>query len=100
TDSLAEIVNRKHWRAERGGAGRGDNCHGRRGHDLVIPVPAGTLVLDRDRGNVLRDLTEPGQQVTVAHGGRGGRGNKSFATATNQAPRQCQPGTPGEERWI
>src|SRR5262249_1457738 len=81
-------------------AGRGDNCHGRRGRDLVIPVPAGTLVLDRDRGNILRDLTEPGQDVTVARGGRGGRGNAAFATATNQAPRECQPGTPGEERWI
>src|SRR5262249_8158316 len=81
-------------------AGRGDNCHGRRGRDLIIPVPAGTLVLDRDRGNVLRDLTEPGQQVTVAHGGRGGRGNKVFATAVNQAPREHEPGKPGEERWI
>jgi GTP-binding protein len=100
TDSLAEIAHRKHWRAERGGPGRGDNCHGRRGRDLVIPVPPGTLVLDRDRGNVLRDLTEADQQVTVAHGGRGGRGNKAFATATNRAPRETQPGTPGEERWI
>src|SRR5262249_48966558 len=59
TDNLVEIANRKHWRAERGGAGQGDNCHGRRGRELVIPVPPGTLVLDRDRGNVLRDLTKP-----------------------------------------
>src|SRR5262249_55277161 len=100
TDSLADVVNRKHWRAEAGGAGRGDNCHGRRGEDLVIPVPPGTLVIDRDRGNVLRDLTRPGEQVTAAHGGRGGRGNKAFATPTNRAPRETQPGTPGEERWI
>jgi GTP-binding protein len=100
TDSLADIVNRKHWRAEDGGAGGPDNCHGRRGRDLVIPVPPGTLILDRDRGNVLRDLTRDGQHVAVAHGGRGGRGNKAFATATNRAPRETQPGTPGEERWI
>jgi GTP-binding protein len=100
TDSLAEVVHRKHWRAHRGGAGQGANCHGRRGRELVIPVPPGTVVRDRDRGHVLRDLTETGQQVIVAHGGRGGRGNRAFATATNRAPRETQPGTPGEERWI
>src|SRR5579871_3679474 len=100
TDNLAAVVHRKHWRAPNGGPGRPDNCHGRRGQDLVIPVPPGTLIFDRDRGNILRDLTESGQQVTVAQGGRGGRGNKAFASATNQAPRETQPGTPGEERWI
>src|SRR5437762_5770383 len=72
TDSLADIVNRKHWRAEDGGGGGSANCHGRKAPDLVIPVPPGTLIRDRDRGNVLRDLTEAGQQVTVAEGGRGG----------------------------
>jgi len=100
TDSLAEIVNRKHWRARAGGRGGPDNCHGRRAPELVIAVPPGTLVYDRDRGNLLRDLKEAGEQVTAAHGGRGGRGNKAFATATNRAPRQTQPGTTGEERWI
>ncbi len=100
TDSLAEIVNRKFWRAPRGGAGGSSTCHGRKGEDLVIPVPPGTLIMDRDRGNVLRDLKEAGEEVVVARGGRGGRGNKAFATATNRAPRQTQPGTPGEERWI
>jgi GTP-binding protein len=100
TDSLAEIVNRKHWRADAGGRGMGDNCHGKKADDLVIPVPPGTIVRDRDRGHVLRDLTRAGEQVVVAAGGRGGRGNKAFATATNRAPRQFQPGTPGEERWI
>jgi len=63
-------------------------------------VPPGTLVLDRDRGHVLRDLTQAGEEVTVGKGGRGGRGNKAFATAVNQAPREVQPGTPGEERWL
>ncbi|HLJ96175.1 MAG TPA: GTPase ObgE [Gemmataceae bacterium] len=100
TDNLAGIIHRKHWRAPAGGAGQGDNCHGRRGRELVIDVPPGTIIRDRDRGNVLRDLTEAGQQVVVAHGGRGGRGNRAFATATNRAPRETQPGTPGEERWI
>lgn len=98
--SLADIVNRKHWNAENGGRGMPDNCHGKKASDLVISVPAGTLIYDRDRGNILRDLTEPGDEVAVARGGRGGRGNKAFATSTNRAPRQCQPGTPGEERWI
>ncbi|MBY0526027.1 MAG: GTPase ObgE [Gemmataceae bacterium] len=100
TDSLAEVVHKKHWRAEKGGAGQGSACHGRNGHDLILAVPPGTLILDRDRGNILKDLTEADQQVTVAHGGRGGRGNKSFATATNRAPREFQPGAPGEERWL
>src|SRR6516165_11014726 len=100
TDSLADIVNRKHWRADAGGRGGPDNCHGRKAEDLVITVPPGTFIYDRDRGNVLRDLTRAGEQVTVAVGGRGGRGNRAFASATNRAPRQTQPGTPGEERWI
>src|SRR5438477_8348155 len=99
-DSLADVVNRKHWRAENGGRGGPDNCHGRKARELVIPVPPGTLVYDRDRGNVLRDLTAAGEQVTVAKGGRGGRGNRAFASPTNRAPRETQPGTPGEERWV
>jgi GTP-binding protein len=99
-DSLAPLAHLKHWRAPRGGAGGSANCHGRSAEDLYIDVPPGTLVIDRDRGHVLRDLTEAGQEVNVARGGRGGRGNKAFATPTNRAPRQSQPGTPGEERWI
>ncbi len=99
-DSLAALTHRKHWRADRGGAGGSANCHGANAADLVIDVPPGTMIRDRDRGHTLRDLTEPGQQVTVAKGGRGGKGNKAFASATNQAPRHCEPGTDGEERWI
>jgi len=99
-DSLADIVNRKHWRADDGGRGMPDNCHGKRAGELVILVPPGTLILDRDRKNVLRDLTAPGQQVVIAKGGRGGRGNRAFMSSTNRAPRQTQPGTEGEERWV
>src|SRR5207247_5128629 len=68
-DSLANVVPKKHWRAPKGGNGASDNCHGRKARDLIIPVPPGTLIYDRDRGNILRDLTEPGQEVNVAHGG-------------------------------
>jgi GTP-binding protein len=100
TDNLAGVVHKKHWRAPKGGAGGGANRHGKKARGLVIPVPPGTVVMDRDRGHVLRDLTEAGQEVVVAHGGRGGRGNAAFATAVNQAPREYQPGTPGEERWL
>src|SRR5262245_20673805 len=99
-DNLAPIAHIKHWRADNGGPGMPANCHGRKAPDLYIDVPPGTVIRDRDRGHVLRDLTEPGQQVTVARGGRGGRGNKAFATAVNRAPRETQPGTPGEERWV
>jgi GTPase len=99
-DSLAGLTQRKHWRANNGGAGTGSNCHGRTAEDLIIDVPPGTIVRDRDRGHVLRDLTAGNEEVTVAKGGKGGRGNKAFATSTNQAPRQVEPGTLGEERWI
>src|SRR3954471_9012071 len=99
-DSLADIVNRKHWTADDGGRGMPANCHGKKAEELVIRVPPGTLIYDRDRGNVLRDLVGADEEVVVARGGRGGRGNKAFATSTNRAPRQFQPGTPGEERWI
>ncbi len=87
-------------RADKGGKGEPADCHGRKAKDLVIIVPPGTLVCDRERGNVLRDLTRAGEEVVVAVGGRGGRGNHAFATATNRAPRQFQKGTIGEERWI
>ncbi len=99
-DSLADLANRKFYRAEPGGRGMPANCHGRKGEDLVLAVPPGTVIYDRDRGNVLRDLQRPGDEVVVAAGGRGGRGNKAFATSTNRAPRQAQKGTQGEERWI
>ena len=99
-DNLADVVHREHWRAQNGAGGQGSNCTGRRGRDVVVRVPPGTLILDRDRGNVLKDLTAADQEVTVALGGKGGRGNRAFATATNRAPRETEPGIPGEERWI
>jgi GTPase len=100
TDSLAELMGKKHWRARGGAPGGGANCTGRSAADVVINVPPGTVIFDRDRGNILRDLKDAGQTVIVALGGRGGRGNKSFASPTNRTPREFQPGVLGEERWL
>jgi GTPase len=99
-DNLATIAHQKHYKAKSGEPGGSSQCSGRMAKDLILEVPPGTIVRDRDRGHVLKDLTEIGQQVTVAMGGRGGRGNKYFATSTNRAPREFEPGGEGEERWI
>lgn len=99
-DNLADIVNRKHVRGPNGRPGQGALKSGRSAEDIVIAVPPGTIIYDRDRGHILRDLTEAGQEVIVGKGGRGGRGNKAFATATNRTPREFEPGEPGEERWL
>jgi GTPase len=98
--NLAHLSHQRHWKAERGERGQGSDCFGRGGVDLIIEVPPGTLVRDRDRGNLLRDLKEPGDQVIVARGGKGGHGNAHFKSSTNRAPRQVEKGHPGEERWI
>jgi GTP-binding protein len=90
------------FEAKRGGGGQGALKSGREGDDLEIPVPVGTLVFVRHADNPseltqIADLTEVGQRVLVAKGGRGGLGNAHFATSTNRAPRKTQPGEPGEE---
>jgi GTP-binding protein len=99
-DSLADVVNRKHVRAPNGSPGQGAQKTGRSAKDVVISVPPGTIIYDRDRGNILRDLVQAGDEVIVGKGGRGGRGNKYFATSTNRTPREAEPGEPGEERWL
>ena len=97
--TLHSLGGRKHWKAGGGGHGRGKNMQGRRGDDMVISVPLGTLVYAKsDGGRVLiADVTEEGQQEVVGRGGRGGFGNAHFTTSTNQAPRIAQRGEPGEE---
>lgn len=85
------------YKAKAGARGGQSNCTGKSGDDVVIRVPAGTVVRDRETGEQLADLAEHGQRVLVAKGGRGGRGNSEFVTSVNQAPRMADPGTPGEE---
>jgi len=99
-NTLLDFAGRHHWLAENGRPGSGGNRTGRSGRDLTVRVPCGTQVYDRDSGLMLKDLVDAGEQVTICHGGRGGRGNKAFATPTHQTPRECEPGRPGEERWL
>jgi GTP-binding protein len=98
--NLAHLSHQRHWVAERGEHGQGSDRFGRSGPDLIIDVPPGTIVRDRDRGHILRDFHAGGETVVVARGGRGGHGNKYFKSSTNRAPRQAEKGQPGEERWI
>jgi len=99
-DSLAALAHRKHWKAGNGQPGRGAQCHGASAEDLVILVPPGTIVSDAEGGFVLKDLAAPGEQVVVARGGKGGKGNAHFKSPTNRAPRQATPGGEGETRRI
>lgn len=99
-NTLLDLAGRHHWHAENGRPGMGANCHGKTGRDLIVPVPAGTLVYDAESGRLLKDLVGHQQRVRVGAGGRGGFGNARFATSTNQAPREAQPGRPGGERRL
>ncbi len=99
-NTLISFKKRVHFRAGRGEHGRGKDQTGAAGADCLIPVPPGTVVRDAETGELLGDLTRPGQRLLVAAGGRGGRGNAAFATPTNQAPRLAEKGEPGQERWL
>lgn len=90
----------QHFRAGNGRNGEGARRYGRSGESVILPVPPGTVARDAETGEIIGDLSEPGDRVTTAKGGRGGRGNARFATATNQAPRRADDGLPGEERTI
>ncbi len=97
-DTLLDFSGRRIWRAENGKYGQGTNKHGSDGRDLVIRVPPGTLIYDTDLDLLIADLNEVGMKVVVCQGGKGGRGNKAFATSTNQTPRTAEKGTLGQER--
>lgn len=98
--TLADFLRRSHFRAERGGHGGAANKSGQRGADTEILVPPGTVLYDANTGALLADLDRPGDACLVARGGRGGRGNASFATSVRQAPRFAERGEPGERRWL
>jgi GTP-binding protein len=98
--TLYRFSRRRHFRAARGAHGRGKNQHGASGESLRVPVPPGTVVYDAESGDQCGDLTEPTQELAVARGGRGGRGNARFKSPTNQAPRIAEHGEAGEERWL
>ncbi len=99
-DSLAPLTHRSQWKAENGQPGGSVGCHGRSSGDLLIAVPPGTMIFDAKHGHLLKDLSAAGQQVVVASGGKGGKGNIRFKSATNRAPRQSTPGEPGEVRTL
>lgn len=98
--NLAHLSFQRHWKAERGTNGSPADCNGRSAPALIMKVPVGTIIRDRDRGHVLKDLKEPGDQVVIARGGKGGFGNAHFKSSTNRAPRQVEKGEIAEERWI
>jgi GTP-binding protein len=97
--SLLAFRGRPHWSAEDGTHGQGDLRHGRSGDDLVLPVPLGTVVREED-GTILADLVQPGNEVAVASGGRGGRGNAALVDAEHRAPAFAEQGEYAPDRWI
>ena len=98
--TLLDYTYRDHWSAERGEHGMGSNKTGRSGPDVVLPVPPGTVLRDADSGEFLGEILDEGQEIVVAKGGRGGRGNTFFATSTHQSPREWQPGEEGQSRRL
>lgn len=99
-NTLINFKGRRHFKAQRGGDGKGKNMQGPRGDAVSLSVPPGTVVRDAETGELLADLTTPGQKALVARGGRGGLGNAAFASSTNQAPRVAERGDPGVSRRL
>ncbi len=96
-NTLAAFRHRSKYIANDGGRGGPNNMSGKSAEKLIVLVPAGTIIMDTTSGNLVADLTEDGQEMTVCKGGRGGRGNQHFATSRNQAPRTGEKGEPGED---
>jgi GTP-binding protein len=99
-NTLIDYRYQQHFKAQKGTHGMGKDRHGAGGKDLTLKVPVGTQIFDEDRETLLADLTKVGDRVVLAHGGNGGFGNAHFKSSTNRAPRNANPGQPGEEHWI
>ncbi len=99
-NTLVHFKKRSHFKAKKGTRGGSKNMAGAMGEDLIIPVPPGTVVRHAETGQLVADLTQNNQEAVIVHGGRGGRGNTSFRTSINQAPRIAEKGLPGEELWL
>jgi GTP-binding protein len=99
-NTLMDFASRHHWHAQRGVAGMGKKMSGLGGEDLLVQVPPGTLVYDANEGFLIADLDAVGKRIVIARGGKGGKGNWRFRTASNQAPRFAEPGTDGQERML
>jgi len=98
--TLMDFRYQKHFKGERGEKGKVKGMHGAGAEDLIVRIPPGTVIIDDDSGEIIADMTRHGQEVVVAKGGRGGRGNIRFATPNNPAPHIAENGEEGEERWI
>lgn len=97
--TLLHLKYKKHVIAERGGGGGGERSHGANGSDIILEVPIGTIARDADTGEIEAEISEHGEEIILVSGGRGGRGNHHFKSATNQTPRYAQPGEEGKEEW-
>ncbi|MEX0957843.1 MAG: GTPase ObgE [Burkholderiales bacterium] len=99
-NTLVEYRFQRIHRARNGENGQGKDCYGKSADDIQLRMPVGTVVTDADTGEVIADLAQDGETVTIARGGQGGLGNIHFKSSTNRAPRQCTPGQPGESRKL
>jgi GTPase len=99
-NTLIDYRYAQHFRAQRGNHGMGRDRTGAQGEDITLKVPAGTQILSEDKETVLADLTNPGERLVLMRGGDGGRGNASFKSSTNRAPRKFLPGWPAQEMWV
>lgn len=99
-NTLMNFRHNRHYKAEHGEAGMKKRCHGKDGKDLIIKVPQGTIIKEAESGQIIADLHKIGERQIIFRGGKGGKGNQHFATATRQAPKYAEKGKPGKEYWV